>query len=191
MATDPRSNAVADADADTTYPAGLSAVLAAHRGQLLRFFTARTGSAVDAEDVVQEIWLHIAQPSSAVSMGPLANPLAYLHRVGMNIVLDRVRGRGRRERRDRDYVEATTAIVGAEAIDDTPSAFDAVAGKQRVARLAAALAGPPQGAMRVFRRHRIDGASHAEIAAELGITRSAVEKHIAVALRHLRIALDD
>lgn len=190
-ALDPRSIAVADADPDTTYPAGLSAVLAAHRGQLVRFFTARTGSAVDAEDVVQEIWLHIAQPAAAISTGPLANPLAYLHRVGMNIVLDRVRGRGRRERRDRDYVEATTAIVGAEAIDDSPSAFETVVGRERVARLAKVLAGPPEGAMRVFRRHRIDGASHAQIAAELGITRSAIEKHIAVALRHLRSALDD
>ena len=109
----------------------------------------------------------------------------------MNSVLDRVRARGRRERRDAGYVETTTAVLGAEAIDDSPSAFDAAVGRERVARFAAVLAGPPEGAMRVFRRHRIDGASHAEIAAELGITRSAVEKHIAVALKHLRRALDD
>lgn len=150
----------------------------------------------EAEDVVQEIWLHVAEPLS----GPVANPLAYLHRVGMNIVLDRARANGRRQRRDAGYVDATTSVTGAggrsgsgldgEAIDDSPSAFDAVVGRQRVAQLAAALSGPPEGAMRVFRRHRIDGVSHAEIAAELGITRSAVEKHIAVALRHLRKALD-
>ncbi|MEG3170318.1 sigma-70 family RNA polymerase sigma factor [Sphingomonas sp. LB3N6] len=177
----------------------MSAVLAANRAQLVRFFTGRTGSAAEAEDVVQEIWLHIAQPdgnsstvpATGLTIGPIANPLAYLHRVGMNIVLDRVRARGRRERRDAGYVETTTAVLGAEAIDDSPSAFDAAVGRERVARFAAVLAGPPEGAMRVFRRHRIDGASHAEIAAELGITRSAVEKHIAVALKHLRRALDD
>lgn len=166
-------------------------MLATNRAQLVRFFTARTGSAAEAEDVVQEIWLHIAQPSAGFTTGPIANPLAYLHRVGMNIVLDRVRARGRRQRRDAGYVETTTAVIGAEAVDDSPSAFDAVAARERVARLAAVLAGPPEGAMRVFRRHRIDGASHAEIAAELGITRSAVEKHIAVALKHIRKALDD
>lgn len=188
---DPRSNAVADADADTFHPAGLSAVLAAHRAQLVRFFTGRTGSAVEAEDVVQEIWLHIAQPTPGSATGPLANPLAYLHRIGMNIVLDRVRANGRRVRRDTGYVDATISVAGSEAVDDAPSAFETVDGRQRVAQLAAALAGPPEGAMRVFRRHRIDGASHAEIAAELGITRSAVEKHIAVALKHLRIAIDD
>ncbi len=171
-------------------------MLAAHRPQLVRFFTGRTGSVAEAEDVVQEIWLHIAEPVA----GPIANPVAYLHRIGMNIVLDRVRANGRRARRDSGYVEATTTITatatagmaaGREAIDDAPSAFDAVAGRQRIAQLAAALAGPPEGAMRVFRRHKIDGLSHADIAAEFGISRSAVEKHIAVALRHLRKALND
>lgn len=137
---------------------------------------------------MQEIWLHIAEPIA----GPIANPVAYLHRIGMNIVLDRVRANGRRVRRDSGYVDATTTIMGgAEAVDDAPSAFDAVAGRQRIAQLAAALAGPPEGAMRVFRRHKIDGLSHAEVAAEFGISRSAVEKHVAVALRHLRKALND
>lgn len=162
-------------------------MLAANRAQLVRFFTGRTGSVAEAEDVVQEIWLHVAEPIT----GPIANPLAYLHRVGMNIVLDRVRAGGRRQRRDAGYVDATTAVIGTEAIDDSPSAFDAVVGRERIARLAAALSGPPEGAMRVFRRHRIDGASHAQIATELGISRSAVEKHVAVALRHLRKVLDD
>ncbi|KQN06183.1 hypothetical protein ASE82_04720 [Sphingomonas sp. Leaf230] len=184
-APEPRSPVVADAD--PIPPAGLSAVLAANRPQLVRFFTGRTGSVAEAEDVVQEIWLHVAEPIT----GPIANPLAYLHRVGMNIVLDRVRAGVRRQRRDAGYVEVTTSVMGAEAIDDAPSAFDAAMGRERLDRLVAALSGPPEGAMRVFRRHRIDGASHAEIAAELGISRSAVEKHVAVALRHLRKALDD
>lgn len=198
-AGDFRRHAVADAD--LIQPAGLSAVLAANRHQLVRFFTGRTGSVAEAEDVVQEIWLHVGQPARSEGggggvaggpgAGPIANPLAYLHRVGMNIVLDRVRASGRRQRRDAGYVDATTSTVGTEAIDDAPSAFDAVADKDRMVRLTTALSGPPEGAMRVFRRHRIDGASHAEIAAELGISRSAVEKHIAVALRHLRKALDD
>ncbi len=151
-APEPRSPVVADAD--PIPPAGLSAVLAANRPQLVRFFTGRTGSVAEAEDVVQEIWLHVAEPMTG-------------------------------------YVEVTTSVMGAEAIDDAPSAFDAAMGRERLDRLVAALSGPPEGAMRVFRRHRIDGASHAEIAAELGISRSAVEKHVAVALRHLRKALDD
>lgn len=166
-------------------------MLATHRAQLVRFFTGRTGSVAEAEDVVQEIWLHVGHAPEDIAAGPIANPLAYLHRVGMNIVLDRVRATGRRQRRDAGYVEVNTLVLGVEAIDDSPSAFDTVVGRDRIERLAALLAGPPEGAMRVFRRHRIDGIPHAEIAAEFCISRSAVEKHIAVALRHLRKALDD
>ncbi|WP_223811372.1 RNA polymerase sigma factor [Rhizorhabdus histidinilytica] len=166
--------------------AGLAAVLAEHRPQLIRFFTSRTGDAAEAEDVVQEIWLHVARAGG----GPIAHPLAYLHRVGMNITLDRLRERRRRERREQGWTDATTATAGNQAVDEAPSPLAVAEGRERIRALAAAIDKLPPGAARVFRRHKLDGLSHAEIAAELGISRSAVEKHIAVALRHLREALE-
>lgn len=165
---------------------GLTAVLLANRPQLIRFFASRTGSPAEAEDVVQEIWLHVARADT----GPVINPLAYLHRVGMNIVLDRVRERQRRDRREQGWSEVSTEQRGGEATDDSPSPDDIVDGRQRARRLATAIEALPPGAGRVFRRHKLDGLSHSEVAAELGISRSAVEKHIAVALRHLRAALE-
>lgn len=165
---------------------GLTAVLTANRPQLIRFFTSRTGSPAEAEDVVQEIWLHVARAET----GPVANPLAFLHRVGMNIVLDRVRERQRRARREQDWSDVAIEQRGGEATDDAPSPHDVADGRQRATRLAAAIDALPPGAGRVFRRHKLDGLSHGEVAAELGISRSAVEKHIAVALRHLRAALE-
>jgi len=165
---------------------GLAAVLAQHRPRLLRFFISRTGDAAEAEDVVQEIWLHIDRAAGA----PVANPLAYLHRVGMNIVLDRVRERRRRERREKDWTDCVVDSSGGEAVDDAPSPFAVAEGQQRMQALAAAIERLPPGAARVFRRHKLDGLSHAEIAAEFGISRSAVEKHVALALRQLRAALE-
>lgn len=165
---------------------GLTAVLTANRPQLLRFFASRTGSPAEAEDVVQEIWLHVARAET----GPVANPLAFLHRVGMNILLDRVRERKRRGKREQDWSDVAIEQRGGEATDDGPSPHDIVDGRQRAKRLAAAIDALPPGAGRVFRRHKLDGLSHSEVAAELGISRSAVEKHIAVALRHLRAALE-
>jgi RNA polymerase sigma-70 factor (ECF subfamily) len=167
-------------------PTGLLATLEASRHQLIRFFTSRTGDPAEAEDVVQEIWIHISQAQT----GPVGSPLAYLHKVGMNIVLDRLRSRQRRVRRERAWSDLAVDHQGVEAADDAPSAFAIVDGRQRVALLSAAIDGLPPGAGRVFRRHKLDGLSHADIAAELGITKSAVEKHIAVALRHLRKAMD-
>lgn len=165
---------------------GLTAVLVANRHQLIRFFTSRTGSAAEAEDVVQEIWLHVARADT----GPVVNPLAYLHRVGMNIVLDRIRERQRRGRREQGWSDVSIEQRGGEATDDSPSPHDIVDGRLRARRLATAIEALPPGAGRVFRRHKLDGLSHSEVAAELGISRSAVEKHIAVALRHLRAALE-
>jgi RNA polymerase sigma-70 factor (ECF subfamily) len=166
--------------------AGLAAVLAEHRLQLIRFFTSRNGDAAEAEDVVQEIWFRISRADG----GPVANPLAYLHRVGMNIVLDRLREDRRRVRREQDWTESATTCAGDEAVDETPSPHAIVEGRERIRALAEAIDRLPPGAARVFRRHKLDGISHAEIATELGISRSAVEKHIAVALRHLREALE-
>lgn len=177
-----RRSAVED---DIEGAGGLTAALSANRSQLIRFFTSRTGNPAEAEDVVQEIWLHVARADT----GPVANPLAFLHRVGMNIVLDRVRERQRRTKREQGWSDVTIEQRGGVATDDAPTPEEIVDGRQQAKRLAAAIDALPPGAGRVFRRHKLDGLSHAEVAAEFSITKSAVEKHIAVALRHLREAM--
>ena len=71
---------------------GLNQIFAETRGELVRFLTARTGNAGDAEDIVQDVWLRI----QGADTGPVANGRAYLYRVAQNLVLDRVRERTRR-----------------------------------------------------------------------------------------------
>ena len=166
---------------------GLQQAFTQNRPRLLRFFTARTGNVADAEDVVQEIWIRTINAAT----GPIGNPVAYLHRVGMNVVLEHVRSGRRRTAREAAYSDRGGSFAGPEPIDDAPSAHMVLEGRERLERLAAILSGPPEGAMQVFRRHRIDGASHAQIAAEKGITHSAIEKHIAVALKHIRKGMAD
>lgn len=166
---------------------GLGAVLVANRARLVRFFTSRTGDTGRAEDVVHEIWLHVQR----VPSGPVTNPIGYLHRVGLNIVLDRLRAERRRQMRDAAWGDVSMTNVAGEPVEETPSALDALISRDRLARLTAAIAALPPGAGRVFRRLKLDGATHAEVAAELGISKSAIEKHVAVALRHIREVCDD
>jgi RNA polymerase sigma-70 factor (ECF subfamily) len=43
----------------------------------------------------------------------------------------------------------------------------------------------PLSCQKVYIRHRLEGWSHAEIAADMGISRSMVEKHMNRALLHI------
>ncbi|MBS0503763.1 MAG: RNA polymerase sigma factor [Proteobacteria bacterium] len=170
-------------------PSGLAALFEAHRAELLRFLAARTGNAVEAEDLAQELWLRAHRAPS----GPVANGRAYLFRVANNLVLDQVRERVRRQKRDHSWHAAEYGEPGTAG--DAPDARADIEGaafeREEAALLASAIANLPEGARRAFRLHKIDGLSHAEVAAELGISKSGVEKHIALAMRHLRAALSD
>ncbi|MGE5721815.1 MAG: RNA polymerase sigma factor [Sphingomonadales bacterium] len=168
---------------------GLAALYLAHHRELLRFLTARTGDPHEAEDVMQELWLKV----TAGQHGPVANGRAYLYRMAQNLVLDRVRERGRRVRRESAWhgVAFETDTSGADAADRRSDIEDQLVEREEVARLASAIAALPEGARRAFRLHKIDGLSHGEVAAQLGISKSGVEKHIALAMKHLRRMLAD
>ena len=49
----------------------------------------------------------------------------------------------------------------------------------------------PPGAQRALRLHRIEGHSQGEVAEIMGISRSGVEKHLAVAMRRLKQSMLD
>jgi len=168
---------------------GLKQLYELHRAELLRFLVARVGEREEAEDVVQELWLKLG----SVPAGPIGNGRAYLFRMAQNLVLDRVRERRRRARREQQWMVQETGVEpdGGEVADYAPNAEDLLSERDEVARIASAIANLPEGARRTFRLHKIDGLSHAEVATRLGISKSGVEKHMAVAMKHLRRALTD
>lgn len=71
------------------------------------------------------------------------------------------------------------------AIDPSPSPEQQLSDRIELAALLAAIRSLPERAQLVFRRHRLDGLSHGEVARELGISKSAVEKNMATAMKHL------
>lgn len=146
---------------------------------------ARTGNPAEAEDLLQELWLRIRDATP----GPVANGRAYLYRAAQNLVLDRLREARRREARDKDWSDTQAETVVGDRVDPGPPALESLIAREEVAALRAAIAQLPEGAGRAFRLHKLEGLPHAEVAARLGISRSGVEKHIAVAMAHLRRAL--
>lgn len=163
---------------------GLEALYRVHRAELQRFLVARTGDPGEAEEILQEIWIRLHQVATA----PIASGRAYLYRMAQNLVVDRIRAKQRRMRRERIWLDnlAGTASHGREPADATLSAEEALLNQEETARLNAALETLPDGARRVFELHKVEGLSHAEVAIRLGISKSGVEKHMAVAMKYLR-----
>lgn len=113
------------------------------------------------------------------------NVPAFLNRMAMNLAFDRQRSGRRAAARDGEWLSANALVEGPEPIAETPTAEDVVGGRQELRLLRDAIdALPPQG-KRVFEMHKLQGRPHAEIAASLGISRSAVEKHMAAAMKNL------
>lgn len=99
-----------------------------------------------------------------------------------NLLVDLRRSQSRRAMREGAWV--ATRTEGGEA-DIQPSAEQALIAKQQLALIRESLLRLPERTLWVFRRFRLDGVGQKQIAAELGITVSAVEKHLQRAYRKL------
>ncbi len=151
------------------------------REDMRRFFLARLGGQADVEDLVQELYLKV----QGVDAEAIDNPSAYLYRLASNLMLDRLRGQRRAGARDAEWRRGNHASVGALDIVDAPDAESAVIARQRLARLTEALKTLAPLTQQIFHLHKFDGLTHAETAERLSISRSAVEKHVSLALKHL------
>jgi RNA polymerase sigma-70 factor (ECF subfamily) len=158
----------------------LAPAFEAHRAQLLRYLRAR-GAGEESEDCLQELWLRAALGNQ----GAVDDPLAYLYRMAHNLMLDRLRADSRRTRRETAY---HSDVHGNGEADKSPTAEDALLARERLRAIERVLAGLGSRTDHIFRRHRIDEIAQRDIAAELGITLSAVEKHLQKAYRAIAAA---
>ena len=174
---------------DTAGSHGLEAVYRESHAELLRFLNARTGDRAEAEDLMQELWIKISQTPT----GPISHGRAYLYRMAQNLMVDRLRERQRRQRREQNWYgdHANLEPTGIEPSDPGQNAEDAMLEREEIAHVASAIANLPPGARRAFELHKLQGLSHGEVAQQLGISRSGVEKHMTVAMKYLLRALLD
>jgi RNA polymerase sigma factor (sigma-70 family) len=157
---------------------GLSAVLEANRNTFRRFLAARRVHPDEIEDILQEIFLRIRTTPT----GPISDPLAYLYRIADNLVIDLRRSQGRRATREQTW---TATHRGFGEADTQPSAEETLIGKERLTYVRQTLLRLPERTLLIFRRFRLEGVGQKEIAADLGISVSAVEKHLQRAYRAL------
>jgi RNA polymerase sigma factor (sigma-70 family) len=142
-------------------------VICAHvRAALMR----RGRTEHEADDLVQEAWVRMA---SRGGHDAVANPEAFMMRTAFNLSIDqhRVRSAHGVQVAIEDVVLAGTA-PGAEAL---------LLGRERLGRMSAGLERLPERTRDIFLAHRLDGRSYADIGRELGISSTAVEKHVSKA----------
>jgi RNA polymerase sigma-70 factor (ECF subfamily) len=145
-----------------------------------------TGSAIDAEDVVQEAWLRAHRQLGQFE--GRADVRTWLHRITVNCSIDWVRAKRHREDpHDPGDLDAATG-PGAEYSQPLPDRL-AASGQIR-ARVERALGGLTALERAAFALRHLEGQSIEEVGTALGMKTSATKHSIFRAVRKMRQALE-
>ncbi|WP_181814791.1 RNA polymerase sigma factor [Sphingomonas aracearum] len=140
----------------------------------------RTGSD-EPQDLVQDVF---ARMLTTEGWSAIANPRTYMLQMLRNIAIDRMR---RAKIVDfRHFADADEYDLP----DDAPDPHRIVEGRQQMKAFAEALHALPERCRVVFERRRIEGQSPRQIASELGVSLSTLEKRLARAIHLLTRALE-
>lgn len=158
------------------------------RDALGRFIRVRLGGGGggggDVEDVLQDLYIKVA---TLPADQEVREPGAFLYRLTANLLTDRLRSARRSGLREGAWRCSNQGTGPEEDNDGAPSAERTVAARQQLGRLVTALDDLSPTTRNIFQRHKFDGRSYGEVATELGISKSSVEKHMMRALRHLAV----
>ena len=152
------------------------------RETLVRVFSKSLRDPALAEDIIQDMYLRIDAIEGDYAVD---NPTGFLFRMANNLYLNRLRARTSEQARNRAWQDANHSEVGGETVDDAPDVEARIAGRQKLDHLLAALRELPDKTQTIFRLHKFDGLSQTQVATQLGISISSVEKHLSSALKHL------
>jgi RNA polymerase sigma factor (sigma-70 family) len=150
------------------------------RAALARYFRARIGDPIEAEDLVQEVFARIAARKGDA---PIVNLSGYMFQTAASLLTDRARRRGARR------AEAHVPIDPDRHADLEPDPYRVLAGKEDLRIATAALQALPVRTRTIFVLHRLDGMKYRDVATQLGISVSAVEKHMVRAVQHISAAM--
>jgi RNA polymerase sigma factor (sigma-70 family) len=140
-----------------------------------------TGRSQDIDDVIQEAYSRLASLESIEHIG---SGRAYLFQTTRNIVLEQVR------RSKIVRIDNVTDFGDLGLVDETPPLDRVVGGARELQRVQRLIEQLPFKCRRIFVLRRIHGVSQRDIARDLGISESAVEKQASRGLKLILRAME-
>ncbi len=128
----------------------------------------------EAEDLIQEAFLRMQEYCG--KGGEVRKPESFLVRTVLRLAMN-----ARRDEHRELYADEKSEEL-ALVIDTRPTPDEVLAGDECLERMRNALDAVSRRTREVFFMHRLDGLSYAQIAQSLGLSISAIEKHMASAL---------
>lgn len=136
---------------------------------LIRQVRLRTRGSGDAEELLHAAYLRLLRYRAQQTVGNVA---AFLVRTAVNIGVDNYR---------HERFIADIAPDDVEMPENSPLQDEVLASRARLERVREGLSRLTPRTREIFLMHRLDDMKYREIAERLGISQSAVEKHIAKA----------
>lgn len=160
-------------------PADLDSLFRAYHQELARFARGKLRDREAAADIVQDTFLRYLahERASEPGLSP-ASPRFFLWRIAGNLIIDMMR----RERRRGGATPIDAP--GLDLVDPAPAADRRLMAREEFLAIKRALDELAPKARAALLLSRVEGLSHAEIAARLGVSTSMVTKYIMAALRH-------
>ncbi|MFP3942617.1 MAG: RNA polymerase sigma factor [Alphaproteobacteria bacterium] len=149
---------------------------------LRRFFVKRGASSAEAEDLTQEVYVRITRMDG---VDGIREPEAFLFQTAANLLRDNARRSQTRRTRDHVSVDDSRLAAGTAGPDRV------LEGKQSLEGVLNVLKALTTRQRNVFILHRFEGMTYSGIAEHLGISTSAVEKHMMKAISRLHQHLED
>lgn len=167
--------------ADGNQAGTLEALARRYYAPLRSFFRKRTRNPAEVQDLVQQVFLRLAQRGD---IGHVDNPDSYIFRTAANTLNDHFRYTQPRDRFTKD-----PAAFGVTSDSDF-SPERVLVGRESLTQVVEALRALPERTRDILIMRCFEGLKHAEIADLYGVSVRAVEKQMAKALAHLSRALE-
>lgn len=163
----------------------ISKAVEQHEPRLRSFIRARVPDALDAEDILQDVFYELARANRLLV--PIEHLNGWLYQVARNRITDLFRKRQPERLRELDAEDGDEGLLLAEllpAADGGPEA--AYARKAMLAELEQALGELPAEQRAVFVAHEVEGRSFNEMAAESGASINTLLSRKRYAVLYLR-----